>query len=63
MKHVVNACRSIIDDNVRLDVLLSVTDDPHNNSWQIAADTCINERSVLRVLKQGKYNPHKTHNV
>lgn len=63
VKHVANAGRPKMNDNVKLDVLLSVAENHQINSRQIAADKDISKTSVLRLLKKEKYHPYKIHNV
>ncbi|KAG5892168.1 hypothetical protein JTB14_026406 [Gonioctena quinquepunctata] len=59
VKHIPNAGRPKIEENVKLDVLLGVENSPHNTSRQIAVDLDISQSSVLRILKAEKYHPYK----
>lgn len=53
----------MLNDNVKLDVLLSVAVNPQINSRQIAADTNSSKRSKLPIVKKDKFHPYKIHNV
>ncbi|XP_071055356.1 histone-lysine N-methyltransferase SETMAR-like [Onthophagus taurus] len=57
--HIAHAGRPKINENVKLNILLAVEDDPHSNSRQIAADHQVSQRSVLRVLRAERYHPYK----
>lgn len=60
MKHVANAGRPPINNNIELDVILSVAETPQLISRQIEkSGTGISERSFLRVLKKEKYHSYK----
>lgn len=59
VKHIPNAGRPKIEDNVKLDILLNVHDNPHNSSTQIGEYAGVSQRSVLRILKKEKYHPYK----
>lgn len=49
----------IINENVKIDILLGVDDNRHSTSRQIAGDNGVSQRSVLRVLKTETYHPYK----
>lgn len=59
VKHIANAGRPKINENVKLNVLLSTEENPHIMSRQIAANNEVSQRSVLRILKTEKYHPYK----
>lgn len=63
VKHMSNAGRPNIDENIKLNIALGLEEDAHSSSRQLAADNNISQRSVLRVLKKEKYHPYKVHLV
>lgn len=48
-----------INEEAQLDVLLSVEEDPHKSTRQMAREHNVSQASVLRLLKQQKMHPYK----
>lgn len=59
VKQVPNAGRPKMNENVKLNIALSIEENVHNTSRQIALDNAVSQRSVLRVLRSEKYHPYK----
>ncbi|KAL1516206.1 hypothetical protein ABEB36_000125 [Hypothenemus hampei] len=55
--------RPAISEEKKLDVLLTVEENPFLSSRQIAMQQEISQSSVLKSLKQNKWHPYKVHLV
>lgn len=55
--------RSALNEDLSLDVLQSVVEDPHVSTTSISQTVGISKRSVRRVLHQNHYKPYKIHLV
>lgn len=51
--------RPAINEDVRLDILLDLQEDPHKPSRAVAADHNISQGSVITLLKKQKWHPYK----
>lgn len=59
VKNLPKSGRPKIDDNIQLDVLLSVEENPHSVSRQIALDMGISHKSAQTIWHKEKYHPYK----
>lgn len=51
--------RTAIGDDEQLDLLLTVQENPHISSRQIATENSLSKSTVLRYLKKNKFHPYK----
>lgn len=51
--------RPKLDDNIKLDVLLSYNENPHLSTHQVALDLNVCQSSVKKILHKEKYHPYK----
>ncbi|KAJ8952118.1 hypothetical protein NQ318_018453 [Aromia moschata] len=47
--------KRILDDEQKLDILLDIQDNPHKPTRQVAADNDVSKTSIMRLLKDEKY--------
>lgn len=59
VKNLPKSGRPKVDENVQLDVLLAVEDNPHSASRQVALDMGISHTSVQTIWHKEKYHPYK----
>lgn len=48
-----------IDEETQLDILLSIQEDPHRSTRQLARENNVSKTSVLRLLKKQRMHPYK----
>lgn len=50
---------TVLTEDVQLDILLEIEDNPHSTSRNIALDYNLSHTSVLKLLKMEKFHPYK----